>query len=33
MPTALLSRHGYGEFGRIDGYPPGHTRLWFMKRF
>lgn len=25
-------RHGYVEFGRIDGYPPGHTRLWFMKR-
>ena len=26
-------RHGYTEFGRIEGYPPGHTRLWFMKRF
>jgi GNAT superfamily N-acetyltransferase len=26
-------RHGYVEFGRIEGYPPGHTRLWFMKRF
>ena len=25
-------RRGYAEFGRIDGYPPGHTRLWFMKR-
>jgi GNAT superfamily N-acetyltransferase len=25
-------RHGYVEFGRIDGHPPGHTRLWFMKR-
>ena len=26
-------RHGYTEFGRIDDYPPGHSRLWFMKRF
>jgi GNAT superfamily N-acetyltransferase len=25
-------RNGYVEFGRIDGYPPGHTRYWFMKR-
>ncbi len=30
---SFYSRHGYTEFGRIDGYPPGHTRLWFMKRF
>jgi GNAT superfamily N-acetyltransferase len=28
----FYTRHGYVEFGRIDGYPPGHTRLWFMKR-
>jgi ribosomal protein S18 acetylase RimI-like enzyme len=26
-------RHGYVEFGRIDDYPPGHSRIWFMKRF
>ena len=26
-------RHEYIEFGRIEDYPPGHTRLWFMKRF
>lgn len=26
-------RHGYVEFGRIDGYPPGHARFWLMKRF
>jgi ribosomal protein S18 acetylase RimI-like enzyme len=26
-------RHGYTEFGRIDDHPPGHSRLWFMKRF
>jgi ribosomal protein S18 acetylase RimI-like enzyme len=25
-------RHGYTEFGRIDDHPPGHARLWFMKR-
>lgn len=25
-------RAGYDEFGRIEGYPPGHTRLWFSKR-
>jgi len=25
-------RHGYIEFGRIDDYPPGHARLWFMKK-
>jgi GNAT superfamily N-acetyltransferase len=28
----FYARHGYTEFGRIDGYPPGHTRHWFMKR-
>jgi len=25
-------RHGYSEFGRIEDYPPGHARLWFMKK-
>lgn len=25
-------RLGYAECGRIEDYPPGHTRLWFMKR-
>jgi len=30
---AFYSRHGYTEFGRIDGFPPGHTRHWFMKKF
>ena len=29
---AFYRRHGYVEFGRIDDYPPGHTRFWFMKR-
>lgn len=26
-------RHGFTEFGRIDDYPPGHARHFFMKRF
>lgn len=26
-------RKGYVEFGRIDGFPPGHLRVWLMKRF
>jgi GNAT superfamily N-acetyltransferase len=25
-------RHGYAEFGRIEDYPPGHARLWFLKK-
>jgi GNAT superfamily N-acetyltransferase len=25
-------RQGYTECGRIEDYPPGHTRIWFMKR-
>jgi GNAT superfamily N-acetyltransferase len=25
------SRHGYVEFGRLEGMPPGHARLWFRK--
>jgi ribosomal protein S18 acetylase RimI-like enzyme len=25
-------RHGYTEFGRIEDYPPGHARLWYMKK-
>ena len=29
----IYSRHGYSEFGRLDGCPPGHSRHWFMKRF
>ena len=29
---AFYRRHGYVEFGRIDDYPPGHTRFWLMKR-
>jgi GNAT superfamily N-acetyltransferase len=30
---AFYARHGYVEFGRIEDYPPGHTRHWLMKRF
>lgn len=25
-------RRGYTELGRIEDYPPGHARLWFMKK-
>ncbi len=25
------SRHGYVEFGRLEGMPPGHARIWFQK--
>ena len=25
-------RHGYEEFGRLDGMPPGHSRIWFRKK-
>jgi len=28
----FYKRHEYIEHGRIEGYPPGHTRLWLMKR-
>ncbi len=26
------TRHGYAEFGRLDGMPPGHSRIWFRKK-
>jgi ribosomal protein S18 acetylase RimI-like enzyme len=29
---SFYHRNGYTEFGRIEGYPPGHSRIWFMKR-
>jgi GNAT superfamily N-acetyltransferase len=25
------TRHGYVEFGRLDGMPPGNARIWFRK--
>ena len=25
------TRHGYTEFGRLDGMPPGHSRIWYRK--
>jgi GNAT superfamily N-acetyltransferase len=25
-------RHGYEEFGRLEGLPPNHARIWFRKR-
>jgi GNAT superfamily N-acetyltransferase len=30
-PTFWI-RHGYEEFGRLDGMPPGHSRIWFRKK-
>jgi len=26
-------RHGYEEFGRLEGMPPMHARIWFRKMF
>jgi len=26
-------RNGYEEFGRIDGFPPGHACIWLKKKF
>jgi GNAT superfamily N-acetyltransferase len=28
----FYSRHGYTEYGRIEDFPLGHMRHWFMKR-
>lgn len=28
----FYKRHGYEEFGRIDDYPPGQSRVWLKKR-
>lgn len=30
---SFYQRNGYTEFGRIEDYPPGHSRVWLMKRF
>lgn len=27
----FYERHGYQEFGRLKGFPPGHARIWFSK--
>jgi GNAT superfamily N-acetyltransferase len=27
----FYERHGYREFGRINGFPPGHARIWLSK--
>lgn len=29
----FYKRLGYEEFGRIDDYPAGHSRVWLKKRF
>ena len=28
----FYERHGYREFGRLDDFPPGHSRIFFTKR-
>jgi GNAT superfamily N-acetyltransferase len=28
----FYERHGFREFGRIDGFPHGHSRIWLAKR-
>jgi GNAT superfamily N-acetyltransferase len=27
----FYERRGYGEFGRLEGFPPGHARIWLSK--
>ena len=27
----FYERLGYREFGRLDDFPPGHSRIWFSK--
>jgi GNAT superfamily N-acetyltransferase len=27
----FYERQGYSEFGRLEGMPPGHARVWFKK--
>jgi GNAT superfamily N-acetyltransferase len=27
----FYKRHGYEEFGRLEGFPPGHARIWLRK--
>ncbi|MGA2045819.1 MAG: GNAT family N-acetyltransferase [Roseiarcus sp.] len=27
----FYERRGYREFGRLDGFPPGHARIWLWK--
>jgi GNAT superfamily N-acetyltransferase len=29
----FYARHGFQEFGRLTGCPPGHDRIWLSKRF
>ena len=30
--VAFYPRFGYREFGRLEGYPPGHVRVYYHKR-
>jgi GNAT superfamily N-acetyltransferase len=27
----FYKRHGYEEFGRLEDFPPGHSRIWLRK--
>ncbi len=27
----FYKRRGYEEFGRLEGFPPGHARIWLSK--
>jgi GNAT superfamily N-acetyltransferase len=27
----FYKRHGYQEFGRLENFPPGHSRIWLRK--
>ncbi len=27
----FYEKHGYREFGRLDDFPPGHSRIWLAK--
>ncbi len=28
----FYARNGYSEFGRLDDFPKGYSRIWFAKR-
>ena len=28
----FYKRHGFAEFGRLEEFPPGHSRIWLAKR-
>ena len=32
QPPDFYTKRGYGVFGRLDDYPPGHAKLFLYKR-